>query len=58
MVSGSDMHGTPITLKADQENKTPEQIATHYHDIFVDIFKKLGIRSIFILIPILLTISK
>jgi methionyl-tRNA synthetase len=23
MVSGSDMHGTPVTLKAEQEGKTP-----------------------------------
>jgi methionyl-tRNA synthetase len=43
MVSGSDMHGTPITLKADQEGKTPEQIATHYHHQFVETFHKLGI---------------
>jgi methionyl-tRNA synthetase len=43
MVSGSDMHGTPITLKAEQEGKTPEQIATFYHDQFVESFKKLGI---------------
>lgn len=43
MVSGSDMHGTPITLKAEQEGKTPEQVAIHYHNQFVDTFKKLGI---------------
>ncbi len=43
MVSGSDMHGTPITIKAEQEGKTPEQVATHYHNQFVDMFKKLGI---------------
>ncbi len=43
MVSGSDMHGTPITIKAEQEGKTPEQVATHYHNQFVDAFKKLGI---------------
>jgi methionyl-tRNA synthetase len=44
MVSGSDMHGTPITLKAEQEGKTPEQVALHYHDQFVDTFKKMGIN--------------
>ena len=27
MVSGSDMHGTPITVTAQQEGKTPEQVA-------------------------------
>jgi methionyl-tRNA synthetase len=43
MVSGSDMHGTPITIKAEQEGKTPEQLATHYHNQFVDTFQKMGI---------------
>lgn len=43
MVSGSDMHGTPITIKAEQEGKTPEEVATHYHNQFVDTFSKLGI---------------
>jgi methionyl-tRNA synthetase len=43
MVSGSDEHGTPITIKAEQERKTPEQIATYYHNQFVETFKKLGI---------------
>jgi methionyl-tRNA synthetase len=43
MVSGSDTHGTPITLKADEEGKTPEQVATYYHEQFVEAFKKLGI---------------
>ncbi len=27
MVSGSDMHGTPITVKAEQEGKTPAEVA-------------------------------
>jgi methionyl-tRNA synthetase len=43
MVSGSDEHGTPITIKADQEGKTPEQVATYYHNQFVDTFQRLGI---------------
>ena len=43
MVSGSDEHGTPITIKAEQEGKTPEQVATYYHNQFVETFKKLGI---------------
>ena len=32
MVSGSDQHGTPITLRADQEGKKPEEIAARYHE--------------------------
>jgi methionyl-tRNA synthetase len=43
MVSGSDEHGTPITIKADQEGKTPEQVATYYHNQFLDTFQRLGI---------------
>ncbi len=34
MVSGSDQHGTPITIKAEQEGKTPGEIADHYHQSF------------------------
>ncbi|MBI0583906.1 MAG: methionine--tRNA ligase [Methanomassiliicoccus sp.] len=33
MVSGSDQHGTPITVKADKEGVTPETIAERYHAI-------------------------
>ena len=32
MVSGSDQHGTPITVKADKEGVTPEVIAERYHE--------------------------
>ena len=43
MVSGSDQHGTPITIKAEQEGKTPAQIASKYHQQFLDSWQKLGI---------------
>jgi methionyl-tRNA synthetase len=43
MVSGSDEHGTPITIKAEQENKTPEEVATYYRNQFIETFKQLGI---------------
>jgi len=33
MVSGSDQHGTPITVKADKEGVTPEVVAERYHAI-------------------------
>ena len=36
MVSGSDMHGTPVTLKAEAEGSTPLEIANKYHEMFVD----------------------
>jgi methionyl-tRNA synthetase len=43
MVSGSDQHGTPITIKAEQEGKTPAEIAGRYHLEFQESWKKLGI---------------
>ena len=43
MVSGSDMHGTPITIRAEQEGKTPVEVATFYHNEFKECWKKLGI---------------
>ena len=43
MVSGSDQHGTPITIKGEQEGKKPEQIATEYHLQFLESWQKLGI---------------
>ncbi|MFH0914506.1 MAG: methionine--tRNA ligase, partial [Chloroflexota bacterium] len=43
MVSGSDMHGTPITIRAEQEGKTPGEIAYRYHREFVESWQKLGI---------------
>ena len=33
MVSGSDQHGTPITVSAEKEGVTPEVIAERYHQI-------------------------
>ena len=43
MVSGSDQHGTPITIKAEQEGKTPAEIANRYHQQFLESWQKLGI---------------
>lgn len=43
MVSGSDQHGTPITLKAEQEGKKPSEIAAKYHREFLESWQKLGI---------------
>lgn len=41
-VSGSDCHGTPITIRAKQENTTPDAISEHYHREFCDVFNQLG----------------
>ncbi len=43
MVSGSDSHGTPVTVKADQEGIFPRQVFEHYHQSFLDDFIKLGL---------------
>lgn len=33
MVSGSDQHGTPITVTADKEKSTPQAVADRFHEI-------------------------
>ena len=43
MVSGSDSHGTAITIKADQTGQTPHAIYSHYHPRFIELFQRLGI---------------
>ncbi len=43
MVSGSDMHGTPITISAEKEKTTPEAVATRNHEGFLESWRKLGI---------------
>jgi len=43
MVSGSDAHGTPITVRADEEGTTPEEIYKRYHNKFLDLFQKVGL---------------
>ena len=46
MVSGSDQHGTPITIKAEQEGKTPAEIADNYYREFCQSWEGLGISLI------------
>ncbi len=43
MVSGSDIHGTPITLKAEQEGIKPAEVAERYHQEFLKSWQQLGI---------------
>ncbi len=43
MVSGSDTHGTPVTLKADADNSTPAEVADKYHELFIDGCMKMGL---------------
>jgi len=43
MVSGSDTHGTPITVTAEQLGLTPETVMERYHKSFLESFVGLGI---------------
>jgi len=43
MVSGSDSHGTPVTIKADAEGKTALEVAKRYHEGFLDLLQQVGI---------------
>jgi methionyl-tRNA synthetase len=43
MVSGSDQHGTPITIRAEQEGVEPSEIADRYHRQFLESFRDFGI---------------
>ena len=43
MVSGSDAHGTPITIRADQEGIPPDAVLQRYHAQFLDTWQRLGI---------------
>ena len=41
-VSGSDCYGTPVSIRARSECKSPEEISGHYHEQFRSCFEKLG----------------
>lgn len=43
MVSGTDSHGTPVTLAADKEGKSAEEVYKRYHEGFIELFKGFGI---------------
>ena len=43
MVSGSDSHGTPVTVAADAQGKSTLEIYQQYHAGFLELFQKLGL---------------
>ena len=43
-VCGSDTHGTPIVVSAEESGTTPEELVETYHHHFDEVFKKLGIQ--------------
>jgi len=44
MVSGSDVHGTPITVRADAEGVSPQEIVDRYHNEFLAQWELFGIQ--------------
>jgi len=43
MVSGSDAHGTPISVEADKLGLTPREVFEHYHRRFLETQRAIGI---------------
>ena len=43
MVSGSDQHGTPITIRAEEEGLSPQEVADRSHAQFLECWRGLGI---------------
>ncbi len=44
MVSGSDQHGTPITIRAEQEGIGPEEVVEKFHHQFLSSWEQMGIN--------------
>ncbi|HJX04999.1 MAG TPA: methionine--tRNA ligase [Thermoplasmata archaeon] len=44
MVSGTDMHGAPITVAADKAKVSPEEIANKYHEIDSKAIAEMGFQ--------------
>ena len=42
MVSGSDSHGTPITMTADREGVEPRVIVERYHERILEVLERMG----------------
>ncbi len=43
MITGTDSHGTPVTLAADKAGKSVEEVYKFYHEGFIELFQKIGI---------------
>ncbi|MXW30057.1 MAG: methionine--tRNA ligase [Chloroflexi bacterium] len=43
MVSGSDSHGAPITMRADMEGVPPREVVERFHASFLESWERLGI---------------
>jgi methionyl-tRNA synthetase len=43
VVSGTDQHGTPVTVRAEAERTTPADVAERLHAEYLDCWRRLGI---------------
>ena len=43
MITGTDSHGTPVTMSADKLGKPVEEVYKSYHKGFIDLFQQIGI---------------
>jgi methionyl-tRNA synthetase len=43
MVSGSDSHGTPVSVRADADGTTPLEVYSNFHSGFLELFQRLGL---------------
>ena len=43
MVSGTDSHGTPVTVAADEAGTSADEVFNYYHSRFLELFQKLGL---------------
>ncbi len=43
MITGTDSHGTPVTIAADKEGVSVETVVKKYHEGFISLFQQLGI---------------
>lgn len=44
LIGGSDEHGVPITIRAQKEGVTPQDIVDRYHTLIKESFERLGIH--------------
>ena len=42
-ISGTDEHGVPITIKARDEKKSPQEVVDYYYKLIDNSFKEFGI---------------
>ncbi len=43
-IGGTDENGVPITIKAEQEGKTPREVVNYYHKTIKESFTKFGVK--------------